>query len=89
MSLVQIFPSLIKLLVINLYFDGDYSALRRRLDQYSYSPSYNIGKRLLQLVYKGRNDHRYLPLHPDETVTIKGIDLKLLKGEFHRNILTS
>ena len=36
--------------------DCDHSALRKRLDQYSYSPSNNIGKGYSSYVYKGRND---------------------------------
>ena len=70
--------------------DCDSSGLRKRLDHYSYSASHNIGKGYSSYVYKGKNDltGTYLP-YLDETVAIKVIDLKLLKGEVHRNLLAS
>ena len=70
--------------------DCDNSGLRKRLDQYSYSPSNNIGKGYSSYVYKGKNDLTGTPSsYLDETVAIKVIDLKLLKGEVHRNLLAS
>ena len=52
--------------------------------------SHNIGKGYSSQVFRGRNDVTgtiYSSL--DETVAIKVIDMKMIKGEVHKNLLAS
>ena len=58
-------------------------ASRKKVEDYSYCLSHNIGKGYSSQVFKGRNDNT------DETVAIKVIDMSKLKGEVHKNLLES
>lgn len=56
---------------------------RKKVEDYSYCLSHNIGKGYSSQVFKGRNDNS------NEIVAIKVIDMRMLKGEVHKNLLES
>ena len=63
---------------------------RKKLEDYSYCLNHNIGKGYSSCVYKGRNDVTgKLVCNLDETVAIKVIDMRMLKGEVHKSLLAS
>lgn len=52
--------------------------------------SHNIGKGYSSQVFRGRNDVTgTIHSNSDETVAIKVIDMKMIKGEVHKNLLAS
>lgn len=52
--------------------------------------NHNIGKGYSSQVFRGRNDITGTSLdYVDETVAIKVIDMKMIKGEVHKNLLAS
>lgn len=63
---------------------------RKKLEDYSYCLGHNIGKGYSSHVYRGRNDVSGT-IFPklDVTVAIKVIDMRMLKGEVHKNLLAS
>jgi serine/threonine-protein kinase ULK/ATG1 len=60
------------------------------LEDYSYLLSDNIGKGYSSQVFRGRNDTTSTNrITPDETVAVKVIDMRMIKGEVHKNLLAS
>lgn len=57
--------------------------MRKKLEDYSYMLSDNIGKGYSSQVFRGRHDST------NETVAVKVIDMRMIKGEVHKNLLAS
>jgi serine/threonine protein kinase len=57
--------------------------VRRKIGQYSYVPKDVIGKGYSSVVYRGCNDST------GETIALKLIDMKNVKGEVHKTLLAN
>lgn len=63
-------------------------AAKKKVKEYSYSPSDRIGKGFSSVVYKGTNDNTSkFVIYVDETVAIKAIDMKGVKDAISREML--